>query len=199
MSVGPFGKIVAPPGLVSTLVCLCWLVFSNQITPVSSGNTWLLQDYARNNFDPSNFTGSPHLAYDHVNNHSTAQHLHSGRLIFREDIPSWPTNIVYTKGVKVGGSTLAGVVRHMSRHFGILGAYAGNPPVPGVTEPHMWATTIRRAVIDRNLADANLSKPVFRLGWMRDPLSRCMSAFYFFQEKRGAMQGTDEVQTRYVT
>jgi len=104
---------------------------------------------------------------------SSDMHLHS---ILNSSEKFEPQNIVMVKGIKVGGSTLSGVMRHIGAHHGISGfrddQWIGS-------EPGVWATHSSYSKLYPKIK--SLTMKSFILTMVREPISRCMSDFFFFQ------------------
>ena len=102
---------------------------------------------------------------------------------------------------QVAGSTTAGILRRLAYHHGINGAFTDDlreVPPDSQREPELWASTthLSKAQEWMGKREKGWALPTFVVGWMRDPLARCMSSYYFFQLCRAhnnASDGSDQV------
>jgi len=88
--------------------------------------------------------------------------------------PAVVPSLVFIKAIKVGGSTMAGVVRRIAAKFGMSGVQAKGQWID--SEPGVWANHGQYAKFPERLGE--LSGPKFVLAMMRNPLDRCLSAYY---------------------
>ena len=88
--------------------------------------------------------------------------------------PAGVPSLVFIKCFKVGGSTMAGVVRRIAAKFDMSGVRAKRKWIG--SEPGVWAYHGEYFRFRKRLAA--LSGPKFVLALMRNPLDRCLSHYY---------------------
>ncbi|MDP2434467.1 MAG: hypothetical protein Q8P67_01850 [archaeon] len=103
-------------------------------------------------------------------------------------------NVVLTKVHKVGGSTVAGVLRRIGARYGLT-PVAGGPGVErgqrtAVQEPALFAF---HGSASKMWGDVNeLELPVFRMALLREPGDRALSQFYFERRKQLQQQAAHD-------
>eukprot|EP00040_Diaphanoeca_grandis_P034483 m.213856 g.213856 ORF g.213856 m.213856 type:complete len:331 (-) comp33160_c1_seq4:909-1901(-) len=94
------------------------------------------------------------------------------------------TTIVFMKAYKVGGSTVAGIVRHIGAHHDINGFDVDLDTellCDKYQRGYVVAHHLRYSVAAKRLQRCrDVGKPLFVLAWVREPLERCLSEFYHF-------------------
>ena len=113
---------------------------------------------------------------------SSAPHWHAVATtsLLKPTPPSFPNcNVVYVKAKKVGGTTVSGILRHTAHHHHLrgyedVGAFKHNT----TKEPVIWADHADYAEL-RDLMSKRMKLPAMVVSWVRDPVSRCMSAYYY--------------------
>lgn len=83
-------------------------------------------------------------------------------------------SLVFIKTPKTGGSTVAGVVRRIGDRFNLSGT---RDSAWIRSEPGVWAAHTPYAKLHGRIAD--LAQPPFLLTWVRHPVQRCLSSFYY--------------------
>jgi hypothetical protein len=100
-------------------------------------------------------------------------------------------SLVCIKPVKTGGSTVSGVVRRIGDRFNLSGTRSQEWIR---SEPGLWASHISHMAFYNHLHSriAELSGPRFLLTWVRHPIDRCLSHFYWDLSK-GRLKDTPSV------
>ena len=88
-------------------------------------------------------------------------------------------NIVYIKSPKASSSTVGGIVRRIAAHHNMSGVHSEKWIAE---EPGVWAN--HGALSDLVKTKRVKQLPVFLMSFVRDPFSRCVSAYYHFQVTR---------------
>jgi hypothetical protein len=101
-------------------------------------------------------------------------------------------NLMYVKIEKVGGSTVAGVVRHIAHHIGRQ--YTDNHEWIK-EEPGVWAAHGPLKKLQKETNFDNLTKKNLIISWVRDPVERCMSEFYHFEVTRHNGKKNETINT----
>jgi hypothetical protein len=89
-------------------------------------------------------------------------------------IEGFGKNLILVKVHKVGGSTVAGVVRRIGDHYNLSGVYIYDQWIRH--EPGIWAAHMNYMEMKPRLD--RLTRPYHLIAWIRDPMSRCLSNFY---------------------
>jgi len=142
-------------------------------------------DYAANDARTTKFR-SKHDAFQTRLLHI---HRHSKLLVSKEfrgyrPPPPPPYNLVFIKTLKVGGSSVGGVIRHIAHHQNLSGTFSDtleDIKLNGdqrLMEPFVFASTSHLAPLQRQFRQNKLETVL--VGWIRDPLARCMSSYYYF-------------------
>ncbi len=92
-------------------------------------------------------------------------------------------------------------MRRIAYHNGINGAFTDDLhdlPPDSQHEPEVWASTTHLSNAQGWMARRRRGwkLPTFVVGWMRDPLARCMSSYYFFhlcRQHNNTSTGSDQV------
>lgn len=100
-------------------------------------------------------------------------------------------SLVFVKMHKVGGSTVGGVVRRLGEQFGLSGTRDRKwiSSQPGVWANHATYSSLRKKI--------SKLRHSFVIGWVRNPVERCLSAFYHFKVSRKGIEPTDEAIIRH--
>ena len=96
-------------------------------------------------------------------------------------------SLVFIKASKVGGSTVGGVARRIGEQFGLSGTRDRNWIS---SEPGVWANHREYARVQGRLSRLKGRRFVF--AWVRNPVDRCLSAFYHFAVSRNGKEPTDD-------
>eukprot|EP00040_Diaphanoeca_grandis_P025501 m.141317 g.141317 ORF g.141317 m.141317 type:complete len:343 (-) comp30179_c1_seq4:434-1462(-) len=118
------------------------------------------------------------------------------------------TSLILVKPTKVGGSTVAGVVRRIaahhnldgftSSHFGQLEEKRTTDKLCTRSQGYVSANHGTRTEFTHTMRACHQSgKPLFVMTWVRDALIRCLSAFYHFQVSRLDVSPTVENKLDY--
>eukprot|EP00514_Thraustochytrium_sp_LLF1b_P002744 CAMPEP_0184507506 /NCGR_PEP_ID=MMETSP0198_2-20121128/276_1 /TAXON_ID=1112570 /ORGANISM="Thraustochytrium sp., Strain LLF1b" /LENGTH=451 /DNA_ID=CAMNT_0026897253 /DNA_START=199 /DNA_END=1554 /DNA_ORIENTATION=- len=96
-------------------------------------------------------------------------------------------SILLLKGQKTGSSTSGGVARRIAARMGLNCVGCGSASVwkdePSVIAPHIFNAVKKMDMYHRKLK-------TFTFGFIRDPISRCLSQFYHFRVSRGGTKPT---------
>mmetsp|Transcript_18849 Transcript_18849/g.33468 ORF Transcript_18849/g.33468 Transcript_18849/m.33468 type:complete len:438 (+) Transcript_18849:137-1450(+) len=96
-------------------------------------------------------------------------------------------SILLLKGQKTGSSTSGGVARRIAARMGLNCVGCGSASVwkdePSVIAPHIFNAVKKMDMHHRKLK-------TFTFGFIRDPISRCLSQFYHFRVSRGGARPT---------
>jgi lysophospholipase L1-like esterase len=85
-------------------------------------------------------------------------------------------NLIYIRGMRVGGTTVSSVMRHIAER-GELDNMVSNEWIR--QEPGVWAShNTLSTMLPRIEA---LKQPTFMVSWVRDPAERSLSSFYHFK------------------
>jgi len=83
---------------------------------------------------------------------------------------------ILVKPKKVGGSTMAGIIRRIGEKRGYWG-YSNMLPI--VWEPGVWANHAHLSTFWRHMW--LLRRPSILIAWGRQPADRCLSSYYHFK------------------
>jgi len=112
------------------------------------------------------------------------------------------TSLIFIKPHKVGGTTIVTVLQEIQKKYQISRLRVGEKfdlhnldgtvedRVSWISEPGVWTHHCVYSDLDKKISQ--MTRPHFLLTWMRDPVERCLSAFYWFAVTVNGEEASDD-------
>ncbi len=104
-------------------------------------------------------------------------------------------NLLFLNGHRTGGSSMGGVARHIAARHGLACASCSRTASVAAAEPRVFADHHSGSGAEVAAMVRSSHKQVFTWGLVREPVARCLSAFYHpHVSRKGAPAEDDELE-----